>query len=132
MSVERRGRKAVLPLPQHAGDALFAYIATARPKVNEAHVFLGSQAPYRPLTQTAVTKIARRALDRAGVVTSASRGAHVFRHSQATNLLRSGASLDMIQSLLRHESSNTTMIYAKTDRVMLQEVAQPWIGGVGQ
>ena len=125
-------RKAVLPLPQHAGDALFAYIATARPKVNEAHVFLGSQAPYRPLTQTAVTKIARRALDRAGVVTSASRGAHVFRHSQATNLLRSGASLDMIQSLLRHESSNTTMIYAKTDRVMLQEVAQPWIGGVGQ
>ena len=125
-------RKAVLPLPQDAGDALYAYIATARPNVNEAHVFLGSQAPYRPLTQSAVSKIARRALDRAGVVTSASRGAHVFRHSQATNLLRTGASLDMIQSLLRHESSDTTMIYAKTDMVMLQEVAQPWIGGAGQ
>ena len=125
-------RKAVLPLPQDAGDALYTYIASARPKVNEAQVFLGSQAPYRPFARGTVTAIARRALDRAGIVTSATRGAHVFRHSQATNLLRSGASLDMIQSLLRHESANTTMIYAKTDTVMLQEVAQPWIGGLEQ
>ena len=45
-------------------------------------------------------------------------------------MLRSGATLDVIRSLLRHASPDTTMIYAKTDAVMLQEVAQPWIGGL--
>ncbi|MDE0242921.1 MAG: tyrosine-type recombinase/integrase [bacterium] len=121
--------EAVLPLPQDAGDALHAYIATVRPRVDEEKVFLCIQAPWRALTESSiVSSLASRALDRAGVKTFASRGAHVFRHSQATSLLRSGATLDVVQALLRHASPNTTMIYAKTDAVMLQEVAQPWIG----
>ena len=121
--------EAVLPLPQDAGDALHAYIATVRPRVDEEKVFLCIQAPWRALTESSiVSSLASRALDRAGVKTFASRGAHVFRHSQATSLLRSGATLDVVQALLRHTSPNTTMIYAKTDAVMLQEVAQPWIG----
>ena len=91
------------------------------------------RAPHRPFSDPdVVTKIARRALDRAGVITFVSRGAHVFRHSQATALLRSGATLEIIASLLRHTSLHTTMIYAKTDTVMLREVAQPWLGGDAQ
>ncbi len=122
-----------LPLPQDVGDALYEYIATARPKSDEQQVFLGSRAPYRPFARSVVvSSIVRRAFDRAGVVTVAGRGAHVFRHSQATSLLRSGTSLSTIQTLLRHKSSDTTMIYAKTDVVMLQEVAQPWVGGTEQ
>ena len=126
-------REAALPLPQDAGDALHAYIATVRPTVDEEKVFLCAQAPWRAFTNSnTVSTVAERALNRAGVKTFAGRGAHVFRHSQATALLRSGATLDVIQSLLRHSSPNTTMIYAKTDAVMLQEVAQPWIGGIDQ
>ena len=126
-------REAVLPLPQDAGDALHAYIARVRPRIDEEKVFLCAQAPWRALADSSiVSSLARRALDRAGVKTFASRGAHVFRHSQATSLLRSGATLDVVQALLRHTSPNTTMIYAKTDAVMLQEVAQPWIGRIGQ
>lgn len=125
-------REAVLPLPQDVGDALHAYIATVRPRVDEEKVFLCAQAPWRALADSSiVSSLAKRALDRAGVRTFASRGAHVFRHSQATSLLRSGAPLDVIQTLLRHTSPNTTMIYAKPDAVMVQEVAQPWIGGIG-
>ena len=125
-------QETALPLPQDVGDALHAYIATARPKSSEERVFLCVNAPYGPFIDGSnVSSVAKRALNRAGVTTpgSRSRGAHVFRHSQATALLRSGASLDVIQSLLRHASANTTMIYAKTDAAMLQEVAQPWIGG---
>ncbi|MDE0052831.1 MAG: tyrosine-type recombinase/integrase [Gammaproteobacteria bacterium] len=126
-------REAVLPLPQDAGDALHAYIATARPKADVDKVFLSTRPPWRGFSSsTGVGSVARRALDRAGIKTFAARGAHVFRHSQATALLRSGATLDVIQSLLRHRSPNTTAIYAKTDAVMLQEIAQCWIGGIEQ
>ena len=123
-------QETALPLPQDAGDALYAYIATVRPRTSEEQVFLCVNAPYGPFVDGSnVSSVAKRALNRAGVKTPGSRGAYVFRHSQATALLRSGASLDVIQSLLRHASPNTTMIYAKTDAVMLREVAQPWIGG---
>lgn len=126
-------RPSLLPLPQDVGDALQLYVATARPRVDEEKVFLRANAPCRPLTDSGtVSAVAKRALDRAGIKTFAGRGAHVFRHSQATALLRSGATLDAVQALLRHASPSTTMIYAKTDAVMLQEVAQPWIGGIGQ
>ena len=120
----------VLPLPQDVGDALYAYIATARPKSDEQQIFLGSRAPHQPFAiSNVVSSIVRRAFDRAKVHTPNGRGAHVLRHSKATSLLRCGASLNVIQSLLRHESPDTTMIYAKTDVTMLQEVAQPWAGG---
>ena len=98
--------------------------------LKEQKVFLGSLAPYRPFNAAStVTSIVRRALNRAGVVTRGGRGAHVFRHSQATALVRAGASFEVISSLLRHASMDTTMIYAKTDTRMLREVAQPWLGG---
>ncbi len=124
-------RSAALPLPQDVGDALYAYLATVRPKLDCDRVFVTSIAPYRPFADSGtVSRIVRRAFDRAQVTTPAGRGAHVLRHSRATGLLRSGTSLNLIQSLLRHESADTTMIYAKTDLPMLLEVAQPWIGGL--
>lgn len=126
-------RRTALPLPQDAGDALRVYIETVRPRVKEEKVFLCVNAPWRPFPAASnVSYVARGAMDRAGVATLANRGrgAHVFRHSRATELLRSGASLDVIRSLLRHASPKTTVIYAKTDTLMLREVAQPWVGGM--
>ena len=123
-------READLALPQDAGDALLNYITKARPRVDEERVFLRVHAPYRPLSDSSrISAVVRHALDRAGVVTTGSRGAHLIRHSVATGLLRSGATLEVVGSLLRHRSSASTAIYAKVDANMLREVAQPWIGG---
>jgi site-specific recombinase XerD len=72
--------------------------------------------------------VVRSALQRAGVE-SARKGAHLFRHSLATSMIRQGASLDEIGELLRHRSPNTTAIYAKVDLLALRPLALPWPGG---
>jgi integrase len=73
-------------------------------------------------------EIARReARGRAGVEGVPS-GAQVFRHSLATAMVRTGASLESIGAVLRHRSPVTTAIYAKVDVAMLARVAQPWPG----
>ena len=123
-------RPANLPLPQDVGDALLLYIGTVRPRVDSGYVFVRLIAPFTPFASTTtVSRIVLRALARAGVEAAGCRGGHLFRHSLATHMLRSGASLDAIGALLRHESVETTRIYAKTDVPMLQEVSQPWLGG---
>ena len=102
-----------LPLPQDIGDALLEYVERVRPRVDEAKVFLRIVGPPRPFKRSrAVTSVAQRALRRAGVGGSGPRGAHVFRHSVATGLLRSGATLEVVGALLRHRLPATTAIYA--------------------
>ena len=122
-----KSRRTVwLPLPQDVGDALLEYIERARPKVDEERVFLRDLPPYRPPLK--LSHVVSLALRRAGIASPGGRGAHLLRHSAATGLLRSGASLESIGTLLRHRSPDTTTLYAKVDVPMLQEVAQPWIG----
>jgi site-specific recombinase XerD len=53
-------------------------------------------------------------------------GAHLLRHSLATGMVRSGASLAEIGQVLRHRSAGTTEIYAKLDFDRLRDVAMPW------
>ena len=117
-----------LPLPQKVGEALKDYILHARPRVAQEKVFLRSVAPrHRPLSGSgAVSSIARRALERAGVESAGPLGAHAFRHSTATSLLHGGAPVEVIGALLRHSTPKTTAIYAKVDVAMLHEVVQPW------
>lgn len=118
-----------LPLPQDVGDALLEYIERVRPRVDEEKVFLRALGPPRPFKRgRSVTKVAQRALRRAGVGGPGRNGARVFRHSVATGLLRSGATLGVVSALLRHRMPATTAIYAKVDVAMLKTVAEPWMG----
>jgi site-specific recombinase XerD len=41
-------------------------------------------------------------------------------------MLRQGASLQEIATVLRHQSVVSTQIYAKVDVIALRELAQPW------
>lgn len=123
-------QESSLPLPQDVGDALLDYLLNARPRTNEKKIFLATRAPHRPLCRArAISRIAHAALDRAEIEKEGSRGAYVFRHSAATNMLRAGATLNTVGALLRHRSQESTAIYAKVDVEMLRQVAQPWIGG---
>lgn len=125
--VSGKGRREVrLPLPQEVGDAIMAYLEHGRPPVGVTQVFLRAQAPIRPFADSSVVSdIVARAIRRAGV-TARFRGAHVLRHSAATQMLRQGASLDDIGAVLRHASLESTAHYAKVDVALLRMVAQPW------
>jgi site-specific recombinase XerD len=123
-------REALLPLPQDVGDALLAYMERGRPPAATDRMFLTVCAPTRPFTgPSSVSEIVDVALRRAGIGDAPSRGAHLLRHSAATAMLRTGSSLDTIAVVLRHQSPNTTALYAKVDFKMLRLVAQPWPGG---
>jgi site-specific recombinase XerD len=122
------GRWTQLPLPSDVGEAIAIYLRSGRPRSGCRHVFLRHRAPIHGFTQsTTVSTIVRRALIRAGI-DSVRKGAHLFRHTLATDLLREGSSLDEIGELLRHRSPNTTVVYAKVDLVTLRTLALPWPG----
>jgi integrase len=110
LRLRAKSRKEVrLPLPQDAGDAILEYLDRARPATTIKCVFLCANAPVRALpTPATVSNIVGAALTRAGIADAPSRGAHLLRHSAATAMLRAGASLDAIATVLRHASTDTT------------------------
>jgi site-specific recombinase XerD len=132
--VSGKGRREVrLPLPQEVGDALLEYLRTGRPRGAQSEfVFLRSIAPFQPFSNRqagkGVSHLAQAALRRAGVQ-APTRGAHVFRHTAACQMLRQGVDLERIADVLRHCSIGTTGIYAKVDLELLGQAAQPWPEG---
>jgi len=123
------GRQDRMPLPCDVGEALAIYLRQGRPACGSRRVFICANAPRRGFTSSvAVCTIVRRALARAGLHPP-SKGAHLFRHSLATEMLRRGASLAEIGEILRHRHPDTTAIYAKVDLGALRAVAPPWPGG---
>lgn len=129
--VRAKGRqRARMPMPPDVGTAVVAYLRDGRPKSSCRRLFVRTLAPHVGFASgCAITMIARTALDRVGIEGCAHRGAHIFRHSLATELLRSGATLSEIGQLLRHESHDTTRIYAKVDIEALRTLSLPWPGG---
>jgi site-specific recombinase XerD len=132
MLICAKGRqRARMPIPPDVGAAVVAYLRDGRPRSSCRQLFLRTPAPHVGFASgCAVTMIAKAALDRAGIHGYAHQGAHLFRHSLATELLRSGATLSQIGQLLRHESHDTTRIYAKVDIEALRPLSLPWPGGV--
>lgn len=115
-----------LPLPADAGEAIVAYLASARPRTSVREVFLCAQAPWRPMSRGAVTNVVARAARRAGLGVM---HAHRLRHTAATAMLTAGASLQEIGLVLRHRDALTTSLYAKVDIAGLRAVARPWPAG---
>lgn len=121
-------RLDTLPLPKEVRAALVHYLRHVRPACSTRKLFIRMKAPRHGLRLSAICCVIRRALKRAGLNPDF-KGAHLLRHSLATNMLREGASLDEIGQLLRHAQPTTTQIYAKVDIEALRRIALPWMGG---
>ncbi len=119
----------ILPLAQDVGEALLSYVQDGRPAMAHHELFLSNTPPHGPLQSSgAITMIVKRLLSKADIARRPS-GAHLFRHTAATQMINRGASFKEVADVLGHQSLETTGIYAKLDLVALSQVALPWPGG---
>jgi site-specific recombinase XerD len=117
------GQRKRFPLFDDVGEALAAYLKNVRRNCDSRRVFLRAKAPYRGLgSSSTLDTIVEQALLRAGL-DPPMKGAHLFRHSLATKMLRHGATLTEIGQILHHTNPDTTSIYAKVDISGLRALA---------
>ena len=131
IAVAGKGNQATsLPMPDDVGAAIADYLRHGRPISSSRALFLRACAPIRGLeAQQTIGTIVAAAIKRAGIETQ-HHGTHQFRHALAADLLRHGATLTEIGSVLRHRHAKTTSIYAKVDFAALRPLSLPWPGGV--
>ena len=123
-------RADLLPLPVTTARAIVRYVRVYRPRTAVRALFVRHRAPYDVPVSAAVVRCAiRLAFERCGLA-ERHIGPHVLRHTAATRMLQSGASLKDIADILRHRSLDTTTIYTKVDLPRLAALAVPWPGSV--
>lgn len=117
-----KGRKdRVVPIGRRALQWLDKYLVDARPSMlgeSSDALFLTTRGNrFHPVN---LTSRVRSYLDAAGIRRPGS--CHMLRHTAATLMLEGGADLRSIQTLLGHESLNTTQIYTHITIQRLREV----------
>lgn len=122
-------REDRLPLPSDVGEAIVAYLRRGRPHSNRREVFLRARAPYDPIASGTVASTVRRACRRAGI---AEVGSHRLRHTAACAMVDANVPLYRIGQVLRHQSLQSTAVYARVDVERLRRLAAPWPRGDGR
>lgn len=117
------GRLDRMPLMAEVGAAIADYLRHGRRPSARREVFLRHFGPDAPASRQAIVSVPRRAAQRAGVPMV---GAHRLRHRMACQVLADGGNLAEIAQLLRHQSHETTAIYAKVDMAALCAPVRPW------
>lgn len=110
LRVHGKGNKErIIPFGHELSEMLHEYIQERNTgtEADSDALLVGSNG--RPLSPQAVTGIAHKYLDT--VPNLARKGAHVLRHSFATNMLAEGADLMAVKELLGHASLQSTEVY---------------------
>ncbi len=100
-----------------AEEALYAWLAARGERPGALFISLSNHAKGQRLTLRSIRRIVKHAYRLAGV-RGAGKTSHSLRHSAISSAIRHGAPLPKVQSMARHASLNTTMIYYhELDRV---------------
>ena len=116
------GHSTAFPLSSPVGEALVDYLKHGRPQSAERHVFFMAFAPVRPISPTAVSKLATKYLLKAGIQVPRP-GSHTLRHSCVQRLVDADFSMKTIGDFVGHRSPKTTEIYTKVAVESLREIA---------
>ncbi len=117
-------KERVLPLGQAAREALERYLHEGRPRLTQGQhrKLLVSYKHGGPVSENELLASIRQHARRAKIRPIL--GFHQFRHTCATHMLREGADLRAIQTLLGHADLNTTAIYTKVEVADLRKTLQ--------
>ena len=112
----KTGNAVCLPLTTDIGNSIYRYILEERPKVNDDHVFLRSQAPFMPLSgHSTCYCIVSNILHRAGIQKDDRIwGMCMLRHNAASTMVQNSIPLATIAAILGHAGTRTTDIYGNT------------------
>lgn len=80
----------------------------------------------QPLTSRSIERLVQRYARQAGIMKKIT--PHTLRHSYATDLLRNGADIRSVQSMLGHASITTTQIYTHITNQQLKEIYKKFHG----
>jgi integrase len=114
-----------LPLTASAGNAIFDYAESERPKNGSAFLFLSETRPFGRIADGSVSNIAAKIMAAAGIRQDAGdrKGFHIFRHRLATDLLGKGVAQPIISRITGHTSPASLEAYLGSDFVHLKECA---------
>lgn len=114
-----------IPLRPNVGNALFEYITTERPSVQDNHIFLWEKPPYHPIDATVIWPITSHICKAASIRQSPGdrKGSHIFRHHLATYLASKNTPQPIISEILGHESPTSLDFYLSADIEHLRECA---------
>ena len=102
-------KEGSVPMGNHLARDLYTYLHRHRQaNSGEKALFIGKSGS--ALGYEGLAVMVRRAIS-AIRVGDGKRGAHVLRHTMATNFLRAGGSVEALQKILRHNDIRITQIY---------------------
>jgi integrase/recombinase XerD len=107
----------IVPITRSAYEALMAYLERARPVLATTHedshsaLFLAQRG--RRISESALRGVLQKLGTWAGIKKRVK--PHMLRRTFATHLMQGGANLRTIQTLLGHESLDTTALYLRVD-----------------
>lgn len=117
-------RPVTLVMNGDVEEAITDYISNGRPKSASDKVFLGSQAPYSPLSAGSGYAVAQKYFSQAGVASMGrKRGPHALRMSYATALVAKGVPYAVVREALGHEDPESAKHYVRVDVKRLKEYA---------
>ena len=114
-----------LPLPRRLADAIQKYIAHRPPSSSDQLFLRMSSLVGQPVSALTVQSAMSRAYRRAGLPRTW-HGSHRLRHTFASRLFASGASLKEIADVLGHRRLDSANRYTGVDLISLRKVALPW------
>ena len=114
-----------LPLSPVVGNAIFDYLLSGRPDVDDPHLFLTETKHFTPLNSKSIGSIVTKVLKTFGIRQNAGdrKGTHIFRHNLASALLGNGVPRPVISQILGHTSPDSLEPYLRADFTHLKECA---------
>lgn len=114
-----------LPLSPVVGNAIFDYLQSGRPDVEDPHLFLTETKHFTPLDSKSIGSIVTKVFKTIGIRQNAGdrKGTHIFRHNLASAMLGNGIPRPVISQTLGHASPDSLEPYLRADFIHLKECA---------